>query len=295
MPTCTACCRPTASCVRRSRCWPSLSGRDLAAHQRAPSAAVPAARVLSDLPGGLHEPIHAGDRQPRGTRRAGHRPHTDRGSQTVGESDRCGVEARWPQPRDRSDRGRDQSRIAETPTAPTSSGRERNGQASSGATGRPRHRARQCDELGHGSAELFQQHPDYAIITSFPGLADSTGARVLAEIGDDRARFADARALKAYAGSAPVTRASGRSLSVTHRPIKNNRLASVGWMWAFSASSTFEPARQHYRQRRAHGDRHAAANRNLFNKLLGQLYHCLQHRQTFDQAKAFPAPLPDVA
>ena len=48
-----------------------------------------------------------------------------------------------------------------------------------------------------------------AIITSFPGLADSTGARVLAEIGDDRARFADARALKAYAGSAPITRASG--------------------------------------------------------------------------------------
>ncbi|WP_459185591.1 transposase, partial [Streptomyces sp.] len=35
-----------------------------------------------------------------------------------------------------------------------------------------------------------------------------TGARVLAEIGDDRSRFADAKALKAYAGAAPVTRAS---------------------------------------------------------------------------------------
>ncbi|MGW5581956.1 transposase [Micromonospora chokoriensis] len=39
----------------------------------------------------------------------------------------------------------------------------------------------------------------------------------MAEIGDDRARFADARALKAYAGAAPVTRASGRSISITHR------------------------------------------------------------------------------
>ena len=38
-----------------------------------------------------------------------------------------------------------------------------------------------------------------------------TGARVLAEIGDDRSRFTDARALKAYAGAAPVTRASGKS------------------------------------------------------------------------------------
>ena len=134
------------------------------------------------------------------------------------------------------------------------------------------------------------------LITSFPGLADSTGARVLAEIGDDRVRFADARALKAYAGSAPVTRASGRSLSVTHRHIKNNRLANVGWMWAFTAASNCEPARQHYRQRREHGDRHAAANRNLLNKLLGQLYYCrLQHHQRFDEAKAFPMPLCDAA
>jgi hypothetical protein len=141
------------------------------------------------------------------------------------------------------------------------------------------------DELGQASAELFRTHPDYEVITSFPGLADSTGARVLAEIGDDRTRFADARALKAYAGSA---RASGRSISITHRHIKNNRLANVGWMWAFSAASTYEPARQHYRRRREHGDRHAAASRHLFNKLLGQLYQCLQTRQAFDAAKAFP-------
>jgi len=131
------------------------------------------------------------------------------------------------------------------------------------------------DELSQASAELFQQHPDYATITSFPGLADSTGARVLAEIGDDRARFTDARGLKAYAGSAPVTRASGRSISVMHRHIKNNRLANVGWMWAFSAASNCEPARQHYQHRREHGDRHAAAKSHLFNKLLGQLHHCL--------------------
>jgi len=61
-------------------------------------------------------------------------------------------------------------------------------------------------------------------------------------------------------------------------------------MRAFSAASTHEPARRHYRQRRKHGDRHAAATRHLFNKLLGQLYHCLQHNQTFDGVKAFPRP-----
>jgi hypothetical protein len=56
-------------------------------------------------------------------------------------------------------------------------------------------------------------------------------------------------------------------------------------MWAFSAASNCEPARQHYRQRQENGDRHAAATGHLFNKLLGQLYQCLQHRQTFDETK----------
>lgn len=143
------------------------------------------------------------------------------------------------------------------------------------------------DDLGRAAAESFQQHPDYAIITSFPGLADSTGARVLAEIGDDRARFADARALKAYAGSAPITRASGRSISITHRRIKNDRLAATGWIWAFAAATHCQPAGEHYRRRRELGDRHAAAQRHLFNRLLGQLHHCLQHRHAFDEARAF--------
>ena len=61
-----------------------------------------------------------------------------------------------------------------------------------------------------------------------------TGARVLAEIGDDRTRFADARGLKAFAGSAPITRASGKKTVVLHRHIKNRRLAAVGSIWALA-------------------------------------------------------------
>ncbi|MGS2805929.1 transposase [Nocardia sp. MW-W600-9] len=125
---------------------------------------------------------------------------------------------------------------------------------------------------------------------SFPGLADLSGARVLAEIGDDRTRFADARALKAYAGTAPVTRASGRSISITFRRIKNDRLAAAGWVWGFSAGSHAGPTRDHYLCRRAHGDRHSAALRRLVNKMLGQLYYCLQNQQEFDPLKAFGQP-----
>lgn len=147
-----------------------------------------------------------------------------------------------------------------------------------------------ADDLEFAAAEEFRKHPDHTIITSFPGLADLTGARMLAEIGDDRRRFADARALKAYAGSAPVTRASGKVISITHRRIKNDRLAAVGWVWATTMIVLPGPAHQHYRHRRDHGDRHAPAARHLFNKMLGQLYHCLQTHQTYDPAKAFGHP-----
>lgn len=62
-------------------------------------------------------------------------------------------------------------------------------------------------QLAVATEEAFLAHPDAEVITSFPGLSVLSGARVLAEIGDDRERFADARAIKAYAGAAPVTRA----------------------------------------------------------------------------------------
>jgi transposase len=152
-----------------------------------------------------------------------------------------------------------------------------------------------ADRLGQTVTEAFTQHPDYQIITSFPGLGDELGARLLAEIGDDRAHFADGRALKAYAGSAPITRASGRSISITRRSIKNNRLAAAGFVWAFCAAAKPGPARSHYQQRRDHGDRHAAALRHLFNRMLGQLHHCLQTGQTYDAAKAFPPPVSAAA
>jgi transposase len=146
-----------------------------------------------------------------------------------------------------------------------------------------------ADDLEAAAVEAFNQHPDAGIITSFPGIGALTGARVLAEIGDDRSRFQDARGLKAYAGAAPVTRASGKSRSVTHRRIKNNRLAAAGYIWAFSAITASPGARGHYDRRRDAGDRHAAAQRNLFSRLLGCLHHCLATGQHYDEATAFPA------
>ena len=147
-----------------------------------------------------------------------------------------------------------------------------------------------ADDLEHAAIEAFEQHADADIITSFPGLGPLTGARVLAEIGDDRSRFHDAKGLKAYAGAAPITRASGKSTKVLHRRVKNNRLSAAGYIWAFSALTASPGARAHYDRRRQAGDRHSAAQRNLFARLLGCLHHCLTTGQPYHEPTAFPTP-----
>ncbi len=143
-------------------------------------------------------------------------------------------------------------------------------------------------DLTTDTEKLFATHPDAEIITSMPGLAETAGARVLAEIGDDRTRFDTAASLKAYAGAAPITRASGKSHTVLARKVKNNRLAAAGYVWAFSALSSSPGARAHYDRRKQQGDLHTAAQRNLFNRLLGCLHHCLQNRMPYDESEAFP-------
>ncbi|WP_425824948.1 IS110 family transposase [Streptomyces fractus] len=153
--------------------------------------------------------------------------------------------------------------------------------------------AQAADDLAEAVEASFHQHPDAEVITSFPGLGSLLGARVLAEVGDDRSRFADARALKSYAGSAPVTRASGKKRHVGRRFVKNDRLIHAGYLWAFAAITASPGAQAHYRRRREHGDWHASAQRNLFNRMLGQLYHCLQQNIPFDEQHAF-TPLPQA-
>ena len=68
----------------------------------------------------------------------------------------------------------------------------------------------------------FQDHPDAPILVSFPGLGPVLGARILGEIGDDRERFATARGLNAYAGTAPVTRASGTKVHIGLRAVRTS-------------------------------------------------------------------------
>jgi transposase len=133
----------------------------------------------------------------------------------------------------------------------------------------------------------FGQHPDAEIYRSQPGLGDILGARVLGEFGDDPHRYAGARARKNYAGSAPITRASGKKTVVVARFVRNQRLAGPLQWQAFCALRASPGARAYYDQLRARGAGHHAALRQLSNRLVGILHGCLKTRTLYDEGTAW--------
>jgi transposase len=136
-------------------------------------------------------------------------------------------------------------------------------------------------------ADRFDQHPDAKIIRSLPGLGMILGARVLAEFGDDPNRYRDAKSRKNYAGTSPITRASGRHRVVLARYARNRRLADACYQWAFAALTTSPGARAFYDQRRDAGDTHHRALRALANRLVGILHGCLRHHSAYNEHTAW--------
>jgi len=145
----------------------------------------------------------------------------------------------------------------------------------------------QIDQLEAELADRFDQHPDADVIRSLPGLGMILGARVLAEFGDDPNRYADAKSRKNYAGTSPITRASGKSHVVVARFVRNRRLADACYLWAFAAISASPGARAFYDQRRAADDTHHQALRALANRLVGILHGCLSHNTPYNEDTAW--------
>jgi hypothetical protein len=133
----------------------------------------------------------------------------------------------------------------------------------------------------------FGQHPAAEIYRSQPGLGDILGARVLGEFGDDPRRYPDARARKNYAGTSPITRASGRKKVVLARYARNDRLTAALHQQAFCALNSSPGARAYYDTLRARGTGHHAALRQLGNRLVGILHGCLKTNQPYNEDTAW--------
>jgi transposase len=141
----------------------------------------------------------------------------------------------------------------------------------------------------------FGEHPDVEIVLSQPGLGPILGARVLAEFGDDHDRYVSAKARKNYAGTSPITRASGKKRTVAARFVHNDRLIDALMAQAFSSLKASAGARAYYDRQRARGATYNAALRQLANRLVGILHGCLKTGTPYDEATAWSHHLAEAA
>lgn len=153
----------------------------------------------------------------------------------------------------------------------------------------------QIEELQAVVAEGFGRHPVAEIVISQPGLGVVLGARVLAEFGDDPERYTNAKARKNYAGTSPITRASGNRRIVLARYARNKHLGDAVHQWAFCSLTSSPGARAYYDTVRARGTGHHAALRQLGNRLVGVLHGCLKTNTPYSEARAWPTSTPLAA
>jgi hypothetical protein len=146
---------------------------------------------------------------------------------------------------------------------------------------------RQIADLERILDDHFAQHPDAPILRSLPGLGVVTGARVLGEFGDDPNRYDSAKARRNYAGTSPLTIASGTRSIVRARHVRNRHLADVLHWWAFIAIQRSPGARALYDRRRAAGDSQSAALRVVANRFVAILHGCLRTRTPYDEITAW--------
>lgn len=144
-----------------------------------------------------------------------------------------------------------------------------------------------------------QGHPDGEVLLSLPGLDARLAARVVGEIGDRRAQYPTPASLQCYAGTAPVTKASGKARRVTARWACNRFLRQALLRWGFCSLSRSAWARAFSDGQRVAGKTHFPALRALANRWVEILHHLLATGGRYDeqlhQRNRTKPPLPHAA
>ncbi len=143
----------------------------------------------------------------------------------------------------------------------------------------------QIQHLSAAIAAALADHPDGPLIQSLPRSGQVNAAQLLAELGDDRARFPTAEQLAAEAGAAPVTRASGKHHAVVFRWACNKRLRQAVTTFADNSRHASPWAAAAYARARARGCDHPHAIRILARAWLRVIWRCWQDRRPYDLAQ----------
>ncbi len=134
--------------------------------------------------------------------------------------------------------------------------------------------------------QLFLSHADSEIFSSLPRAGKRLAPRLLAEIGDDRKRYADATRLQALAGTAPVIFQSGTYTRIHRRYACIKPLRNALHQFAWQTTQTEAWALEYYQRKRKEGKSHSVAVRALSN-LWVRLIHAMWLKHECYQAATF--------
>ncbi len=143
----------------------------------------------------------------------------------------------------------------------------------------------QIQTLSAGIEHAIAEHADGAIVMSFPRTGRINAAQILAELGDDRLRFASEEQLAAEAGVAPVTYESGKHRDVGFRWACNKRLRLALTTFADNSRHASPWAADIYRRARARGCDHPHTVRILARAWTRVLWRCWQDRTSYDPTR----------
>ncbi len=145
----------------------------------------------------------------------------------------------------------------------------------------------QISQLTSQIAGATRSHPDGAIFLALFRDPKSvvTAAGLLAEIGDNRARYPTNDSLAADAGQAPVTIQSGKRSSVTFRWACDKRLRKHVGVLADSTRHWHPWARDVYQRARDRGCDHPHAIRILGRAWTRVLWRCWQNHTPYQPAR----------
>jgi transposase len=149
----------------------------------------------------------------------------------------------------------------------------------------------QREVLAAELVELLATHPLAEILTSMPGVGTRTAIELLRTVGDG-STFASAAHIASYAGLAPTTRQSGRSIRGEHQARRGNRaLRGALYISAF-ASLKHPPSRTYYDRKRAEGKSHTAALTCLARRRVDVLHAMIRDRQPYQSDHLNPSRQP---
>ena len=130
---------------------------------------------------------------------------------------------------------------------------------------------------------LARQHPDYALMKSFPGAGPALTPRLIAALGSQRDRYQTAHEVQCYSGIAPVVASSGKQRWVHWRWSCPKFLRQTFHEWALHSIGYSDWARTYYAEQRAKGKRRNTAIRALAFKWIRILFRCWKDHIPYDE------------